>query len=211
MRWGGSEENTIARPQKHGRRRAPNPSTNSVRIIGGQWRNRRLAFADVPGLRPSGDRIRETLFNWLAPVLPGTSVLDLYAGSGALGIEAVSRGASHACLVECHAAAAKQLHASVAQLGAENISVYQQTAEQFLDGCPQQFDIVLLDPPFEHGLSPTVFETLQTGAICQPETWMYWESDKASHCPFQTPWQPYRQKTTGNVRFELWHRPDTSA
>lgn len=127
------------------------PRHGSVRIIGGQWRSRRLAVADVDGLRPSGDRLRETLFNWLAPWLPGARCVDLFAGSGALGFEAVSRGAGSAVLVERDATASQTLRASKAALRADDVEIFQGSAEGWLKSSSGLFDIAFVDPPYPQG------------------------------------------------------------
>ncbi len=121
---------------------------NQVRIIAGQWRGRRLTFADVEGLRPTPDRIRETLFNWLAPSLSGACCLDLFAGSGALGFEAASRGAARVVMVERSAEVAASLRGNRDRLGAGAIEIINQDAASYLGGRPERFEIVFLDPPF---------------------------------------------------------------
>ncbi len=123
--------------------------SNSVRIIGGAWRGRRLRFPGAPGLRPSADRRRETLFNWLGGRLEGTRCLDLFAGSGALGFEAASRGAAEVVLVEASREVARALAASRAALAATAVRVEQARAARYLERAPAAFDIVFLDPPFD--------------------------------------------------------------
>src|SRR5690606_23926571 len=125
-----------------------------VRIIGGRWRGTRLPVADAPGLRPTSDRARETLFNWLQPELPGARVLDLFAGSGALGLEALSRGATEAMLVERDAGLAKGLQETVQKLEAGDVArVVRADALQFLAApLHGRFNLVFLDPPFEASL-----------------------------------------------------------
>jgi len=122
--------------------------SNQVRIIAGQWRGRKLMFPDVDGLRPTPDRIRETLFNWLAPWLNGASCLDLFAGSGALGFEAASRGASRVVLVEHNAEVVASLRANRERLAASAVEIIHRDAAGYLGGAPEPFDIVFLDPPF---------------------------------------------------------------
>lgn len=143
------------------------PDSGSVRIIGGQWRGRKLAVADRPGLRPSADRQRETLFNWLQSVTPGARVLDLFAGSGALGFEALSRGAAHATLIENHRAGAEALRRDAAMLDARGCRVLMTDAIAWLKlGRPTSepaFDLVFIDPPFDSGLLPQAVEALEQG------------------------------------------------
>ena len=150
-----------ARPQAHGRdpkstRPVIKPATRhlgEVRLIGGLYRGRKLPVADRPGLRPTPDRVRETLFNWLGQDLDGWRVLDAFAGSGALGFEAASRGAAEALLLEVDAALVASLRAIRERLGATALKVERAEAMRWLAGCaPQRFEAVLLDPPFDAGL-----------------------------------------------------------
>ncbi len=129
-----------------------------LRIIAGQWRGRRVPVATVPGLRPTGDRVRETLFNWLQMQAPGSHCLDLFAGTGALGLEAASRGAASVTFVEPNEVAARQIEASLALLSADaSLILKRMAAAEFLELNQQAFDIVFVDPPFAENLQ---FETL---------------------------------------------------
>src|ERR1700730_8767896 len=133
----------------------------SVRIIGGAWRGRRVAFPDLPELRPTPDRVRETLFNWLQHAVASARCLDLYAGSGALGLEALSRGAREVHFVELDAVAARNLAQQIDRLGAaRQAQVLEMGAERYLRGPAQPFDIVFLDPPFRSGAVPLIAEQL---------------------------------------------------
>ena len=123
------------------------PRSNQVRIIAGQWRGRKLSFPDVTGLRPTSDRIRETVFNWLATSLPGASCLDLFAGSGALGFEAASRGATRVVMVDRNRDVVRALRDNRQRLSASMIKIVQQDAENYLSAADGQFDVVFLDPP----------------------------------------------------------------
>lgn len=125
------------------------PRSNAVRIIGGAWRGRRLRFPGAPGLRPTADRRRETLFNWLAGELEGARCLDLFAGSGALGFEAASRGAGRVVLVEASRDVAAALAVGRDRLGAEAVEVVHARAARYLERSPEPFDLVFLDPPFD--------------------------------------------------------------
>ncbi len=150
-----------------------------VRIIGGRWRNTRLPVPTLPGLRPSSDRVRETLFNWLMPKLGGARVLDLFAGSGALGLEAVSRGAAHATLVERDAQLGRNLTAAVQ--AADQVTVVQADALRWLQGAQaQQADLVFIDPPFADGLWQDVLAQLPRHLAA--DAWLYLESP-AGHVP----------------------------
>ena len=133
---------------------------NSVRIISGKWKGRKLKFPNAAGLRPTADRTRETLFNWLAPHLAGARVLDLFAGSGALGLEAASRGARQVDLVESQRAALKQLRDSAATLDATEVRIHARDAERFLRDTTQPYDLVFVDPPFQSELASTVLRRL---------------------------------------------------
>ena len=186
-----------------------NPSVarpGSVRIIAGQWRGTRLPVPDRPGLRPTSDRVRETLFNWLQPVLPGARVLDLFAGSGALGLEAASRGAAHAQLVEAEPSLAQALAGTAARLDPQRrVAVHQGDALAFLRahaGAP--FDIAFVDPPFAAGLWPAVLELLPARLAAQ--AWLYVESpaDQVPELPAE--WALHRENHTRQVRYALYRR-----
>jgi 16S rRNA (guanine966-N2)-methyltransferase len=183
------------------------PGAGQVRIIGGRWRNTRLPVPDLPGLRPSSDRVRETLFNWLQPALPGARVLDLFAGSGALGLEAVSRGAASACLVERDPALAAGLRSSVVRLRAQaQVQVVQDDALRWLDaaGAAAPADIAFVDPPFAAGLWDAVLQRLP--ARLSAGAWLYLESP-AGHVPALPPeWALYREGGSREVRAALYRR-----
>lgn len=137
---------------------------NQLRIIGGQWRGRKLHFADGEGLRPTTDRIRETLFNWLQGLIEGARCLDLYAGSGALGLEALSRGASEVVFLEKNPQAVRLLRENLSLLKTSQGQVNQCDTLQYLQGPSRPFDVVFVDPPFEKGLlQPTLDKLLQQG------------------------------------------------
>lgn len=186
--------------------RQPAAAVGQVRIIGGRWRNTKLPVPLSPGLRPSSDRVRETLFNWLMPRLGGARVLDLFAGSGALGLEAVSRGAAQATLVERDVALSRQLRESVAKLGAQDqIAVVQADALQWLrQPAGALADIVFIDPPFANGLWEAVIAGLPSHLAA--DAWVYVESpaDQAPKMP--APWLLHREGGTREVRFALYRR-----
>ena len=136
----------MARRRATGNKKSP---PGRLRIVAGNWRSRLLDIADVPGLRPTSERIRETLFNWLAPRIEGARCLDLFAGTGALGLEALSRGAAATVFVEKSALAVGALKSNVEKLGAEGATICKADAFQYLRQIPvKSFDIVFLDPPF---------------------------------------------------------------
>jgi len=178
-----------------------------VRIIGGRWRNTRLPVPDLPGLRPTSDRVRETLFNWLLPALPGARVLDLFAGSGALGLEAVSRGAASACLVERDPALAAGLRASVAKLQAQaQIQVVQDDALRWLQApaADAPADIAFVDPPFADGLWEAVLQRLP--ARLAADAWLYLESPAGQAPAVPAQWALYREGGSREVRAALYRR-----
>ncbi|MBZ0071585.1 MAG: 16S rRNA (guanine(966)-N(2))-methyltransferase RsmD [Thiohalobacteraceae bacterium] len=180
---------------------------NQVRIIGGQWRGRKLPFPDVPGLRPTPDRVRETLFNWLAPVIEGSRCLDLFAGSGALGFEAASRGAAEVVLVEREAQLAKALREHAQRLKAGQVQIAQADALQFLHATPRPFDIVLLDPSFGQDLLATVLTRLAAGWLA-PTAYLYLEAERTLPAERLAALLPagfdlVRSKTAGQVGYHL--------
>lgn len=178
-----------------------------VRIIGGRWRNTRLPVPDLPGLRPTGERVRETLFNWLSPALPGARVLDLFAGSGALGLEAVSRGAASAWLVERDPALAANLRAAAARLQAGvQVQVVQDDALRWLaaPGAELLADIAFVDPPFAEGLWEAVLQALP--ARLAAEAWLYLESPTGQAPRLPPEWLLHREMGTREVRAALYRR-----
>lgn len=177
----------------------------TLRIIGGKWRGRKLAFPEVEGLRPTGDRIRETLFNWLAPDIVGARCLDLFAGSGALGLEALSRGAASLTLVEASAPAAQRLREHLGTLGADNARVVQGDALRQAWPAGEQWDLVFIDPPFAADLWQPTLERLAAQALLAPGAAIYVESPPQG--AYRTPehWQLHREKTAGNVCYRLYY------
>jgi 16S rRNA (guanine966-N2)-methyltransferase len=191
---------------------------NSVRIIGGRWRGRRVRFASLPGLRPSPDRVRETLFNWLQAEVPGARCLDLFAGSGALGLEALSRGAARVVFVDEAAAVTRPLAALLVELDAGSVaSVVRADAFTYLKGKGTPCDLVFLDPPFDRDCLPELFTLLEQQGWLAPEAWIY--AERAAHrgppaCP--AGWTLWRQGRAGEVGYYLMRRgriapsPDTN-
>jgi len=183
-----------------------NKSTRqSVRIVGGQWRGRRLSFPAVEGLRPTSDRIRETLFNWLQPHLPGSVCLDLFSGSGALGFEAASRGAEKVDMIELDLQAYKQLQANKTMLAAEQCALFRQPAQQFLNQSAGTYDIVFLDPPFEADIWSEMADLLMQRNLLQKGSLVYLESNKHQKVN-QLPdnWLLIKDKQAGDVRYCLF-------
>jgi 16S rRNA (guanine966-N2)-methyltransferase len=176
-----------------------------LRIVAGNWRGRRLDIAPVPGLRPTSERIRETLFNWLAPHVAGARCLDLFAGTGALGLEALSRGAASAVLVERSPVAAATLGRAIESLGAGNAVVVQQDAFEYLRRSKgDTFDIVFLDPPFQVDALAELCRLLVGGSLLAPGALIYLEDDRVRDEPeLPDGWRILRARTAGNVRYSL--------
>lgn len=174
---------------------------NLLRIIGGEWRSRQLKFADVPGLRPTPDRVRETLFNWLQMRVPGSRCLDLFAGSGALGLEALSRGAQTLVMVEKHPAAVQALRANLALLGAQNAQLVHDDALRYLGRETQAFDLIFLDPPFRQKLLESVLAKLFAQALLKQGGMIYLEQESEADTDFaRFGLQVHRETTAGQVR-----------
>jgi len=176
-----------------------------LRIVAGNWRSRLLDIADVPGLRPTSERIRETLFNWLVPRINGARCLDLFAGTGALGLEALSRGASSVVFVEKSAEAVETLRANVKTLGAEGAVVHAMDALDYLRGeHPQRFDLVFLDPPFAADMVDELCRLLDEHKLLTNDACVYLEQDRSRPEPaLPDGWRVLKNKTAGNVRYML--------
>jgi 16S rRNA (guanine966-N2)-methyltransferase len=176
-----------------------------LRIVAGKWRSRLLRIADVPGLRPTSERIRETLFNWLTPNIAGARCLDLCAGTGALGLEALSRGAAETVFVEKSRTAARVLRENIATLESASAIVHESDALEFLqraDG--RKFDIVFLDPPFAADMLGDLCRLLAETCVLESDARIYLEEDRASpETPLPEGWQVIKTKSAGNVRYSL--------
>lgn len=175
-------------------------------MIGGRWRNTRLSVPDRPGLRPTSDRVRETLFNWLLPRLPGATVLDLFAGSGALGLEALSRGAASATLVERDPGLSSAIATTLARLeGGQAGRVLNTDALAWLDRpADQRYDIAFVDPPFADGLWKQVLARLPVHLAA--DAWLYVEAPVGQDCDPGAGWQLHREGSTREVCFALYRR-----
>lgn len=175
-----------------------------LRIIAGQWRGRRFPVINQPDLRPTPDRVRETLFNWLQNAVNGARCLDLFAGSGALGLEALSRGATHVTFIDNSAAALKQLKEVLAHFKATNASVLQYDVRHRLTTPPEPYDIVFLDPPFGFGYIPVVCETLSQPGWLNPNAYIYMESESTlTDLSLPDTWEIIKEKVAGNVCYRL--------
>jgi 16S rRNA (guanine966-N2)-methyltransferase len=186
------------------RRQSSGPS-GKLRIVAGSLRGSRLAVPDVPGLRPTPDRVRETLFNWLAPVIDGARCLDLYTGTGALGIEALSRGASECVFVERDRTLARLLRDNLMRLKIENFRIIEGDALAMLTGAAQPFDVVFLDPPFTEKLWEESARRLERGWLSDG-SWIYVESPAGGGLELPSNWHLHREGQAGAVRFALYRR-----
>lgn len=187
----------------------PAKVTNRVRIIGGTWRSRVIEFADAESLRPTANRVRETLFNWLGQSLHGKRCLDLFAGSGALGFEAASRGAAEVVMLEIHRSAIEALKTNQRRLAATSCRVIAMDALQFLAGSREKFDIVFVDPPFASGLLPAVLGKLPGSLVSGGVTYAEWGTPIAGvieKLPGQ-PWEIAKQGRAGAVHFAILRAP----
>jgi 16S rRNA (guanine966-N2)-methyltransferase len=184
--------------------RARKGSSNTLRIIGGQWRGRKLRFADGEGLRPTTDRVRETLFNWLQPVIAGARCLDLFSGSGALGLEALSRGAGKVVFIERNPQAVKALRGNLELLQAGNAELHQGDALAWLHGEATPFDVIFLDPPFRQELLAPALRLLAEGGWVAPGARIYIELESEQGEPELPPgWELLRSKRAGQVAYHL--------
>ena len=192
----------MAKSANTGNKKAP---AGRLRIVAGNWRSRLLEIADVPGLRPTSERVRETLFNWLAPRIEGARCLDLFAGTGALGLEALSRGARSVVFVERARAAAKVLEKNVRTLDASAAEVHQGDALEYLKTAePTSFDVVFVDPPFAAGLLEEACKSIENAGILAAGGLVYLEQDRAHPQPaLPAGWVTLKDKTAGQVRYSL--------
>ena len=205
--------------------------SGKLRIISGNWRGRRLSVPDLPGLRPSGDRAREVLFNWLQGELRGARCLDLFAGTGALGLEAASRGAGSVVLVEQDRGLCRQLTELGREWpGGDVLTVVQADARRWFERAEGPFDIAFVDPPFGAGFYAAALDALARPGLLAPGALVYIESAARSPAPFQPPqnpstppasspcqgeeiapspgnWSILREKRLGDVRLQLLQTP----
>ena len=182
-------------------------SAGQIRIIGGQWRGRKLPVPDSAGLRPTTDRVRETLFNWLAPDIQEARCLDCFAGSGALGLEALSRYAASATLLELERSVAQQLSQNLQTLRATQAKVVQTNTLQWLSQPGEPFDVVFVDPPFRKGLLQETLSLLEQNGWLAAEALIYVESEVENGTPVAPAnWDLYREKIAGQVAYRLYQR-----
>jgi 16S rRNA (guanine966-N2)-methyltransferase len=181
---------------------------NQVRIIGGEWRGRKLRFPDVPGLRPTPDRVRETVFNWLQGQTAGRRCLDLFAGSGALGFEALSRGAREVVFVESDRAAARAVAETLQTLACDRGRVVRMDAFTYLSQPPEPFELVFLDPPFADRALSRACEALETGGWLKSGALIYLEdAAEVGEPELPSGWSLLKSKRAGDVGYYLARRP----
>jgi 16S rRNA (guanine966-N2)-methyltransferase len=175
-----------------------------LRVIAGRYRGRTLVFNQAEGLRPTPDRIRETLFNWLQPVIAGARCLDMFAGSGLLGIEALSRGASRVVFVESQKPVLEQLKNNIGKIGAEDATVVFGDAFTAVEAIEKPFDIVFLDPPFHKGLLIRAMDHLAHSGLLKPAARVYLESEcEITQAQVPEGWEIIRAKKAGQVFYHL--------
>jgi 16S rRNA (guanine966-N2)-methyltransferase len=180
-------------------------TTGSLRIIAGRWRGRKLAVLDLAGLRPTSDRIRETVFNWLQPYVGGASCLDLFAGTGALGLEAASRGAENVTLVELNNKAVAQLKTQCQILNADQCQIHHQAASEFLSLNQLQYDIIFIDPPYQDDCWSDVAQQLIGSNSLAKDALIYLEYPKQIEMPkLPRQWQLMKEKKAGGVNYCLF-------
>ena len=181
--------------------------SGQIRIIGGQWRGRKLPVPDSQGLRPTTDRVRETLFNWLAPSMVDARCLDCFAGSGALGLEALSRYAASTTLLEMERHVAQQLQKNLATLKAEHGKVVNTNTLTYLNQSGTPHDVVFVDPPFRKGLLEETLNLLEVNGWLADGALIYVESEVENGLPpVPANWSLHREKIAGQVAYRLYHR-----
>ncbi|WP_111978778.1 16S rRNA (guanine(966)-N(2))-methyltransferase RsmD [Algibacillus agarilyticus] len=179
-------------------------TTGFIRIIAGLWKGKKLPVLDAQGLRPTTDRVKETVFNWLMFKVADRNVLDCYAGSGSLGIEALSRGAQSVTLIEKHKSTAQQLNKNIQSLSSAQIKVENQDCLTFLHQTAQQFDLVFIDPPFNCGLAAQTISALVDNNKLANNALIYLEVEKnLTQVIWPDNWQVLKEKTAGEVSYRL--------
>ena len=181
-----------------------NTQKGHIRIIAGQYRGRKLPVLMADGLRPTTDRVKETVFNWLMPYIQDTKCLDCFAGSGGLGFEALSRGADSVTLIELNKAAAQQLNANKALLKTNNLIIKQQNALDFLHSNDNEFSLVFIDPPFRQGLAQKAAELLVKKGL-KSDALIYVEMEADNNTQIMpSHWQLLKEKVAGQVVYRLY-------
>lgn len=182
-------------------------SLGQIRIIGGKWRGRKLPVRDSEGLRPTTDRIKETLFNWLMPIIREARCLDCFAGSGSLGFEALSRFADSVTFIELDKQNAQLLTENKARLQSDNANIINGNSLEILGQNGTPFDVVFIDPPFRKGRLSDTIQLLEKNQWLADESWIYVESEAESPLTdIPTNWQLHREKIAGQVAYRLFIR-----
>lgn len=191
-----------------GKKPAEHNGSGQLRIIGGEWRSRQFSFPMAHGLRPTPNRVRETLFNWLAPYVEGARVLDCFTGSGALYLEALSRGAGSALALDSNPSAIASLRQILSTLKCDNGQLLQADALRYLQEQPAApYDLVFLDPPFNQNLLAPACALLEQRGWLAPRAWIYCESETApSTLGLPGNWRLHREQKAGQVHYSLWER-----
>ena len=185
----------------------PRDAGGEVRIIGGAWRGRKIRFPGIAALRPTPDRVRETVFNWLQDVVRGSRCLDLYAGSGALGFEALSRGAAEVVFVDVEPAVVRHVGETLQRLGCDRGKAVRSDAQSFLAQTATPFDVIFLDPPFAEPVLPEVCRRIETGRWLKQGGYVYLEAAAAAGAPeLPSGWSLLRSKRAGEVGYHLARR-----
>lgn len=198
-------------PSKSARSAASSAGRNQLRIISGEWRGRKLPFPDGEGLRPTGDRMRETLFNWLSFDLYSRRVLDLFAGSGALGLEALSRGAKSAVFLDNHPGVVRQMRENLQTLKCDQAEVFQGEALSWIATHEDRFDLIFLDPPFGKGLLAPVCQGLEQQKRLNDGALIYLEAEKGfDFAEIPVSWQLQKEKKAGQVICRLYRRVEAA-
>lgn len=180
---------------------------NQLRIIGGKWRSRIISFVELEGLRPTPDRVRETLFNWLHDDVPEAQCLDLFAGSGALGFEAASRGARRVTMVDNSNAVCKTIQENIIRLSADSVEIVTLDAVHYLENNKRQYDVVFVDPPYTLNILPQILLLLEQKKSLSENAKIYLEHDVKHQFPeLPENWQVLKNKTAGQVSYYLIDR-----
>ena len=181
-----------------------------LRIIGGRWKRHTLNFTGGPDLRPTPDAVRETLFNWLTPAVSQARCLDLFAGSGALGFEAASRGAAQVVMVDNNRYCCRQLEENRSRLGAEQVRIYCDDALRWLKNCSDTFDIIFLDPPYQSQLTAASCHLVNVGGVA-PRGLVYVETGTEKPVSVPDPWQEIHRQKAGEVGYRLYRTDPSSS
>jgi 16S rRNA (guanine966-N2)-methyltransferase len=177
---------------------------NQVRIIGGKYKGRKVSFPETLDLRPTPDRVKVTLFNWLASLLPEARCLDLFAGSGVLGFEALSRGANSVTFIEKNPLIATSIEENAKKLGVENVQIIRANALSWLETANTSYDIIFLDPPYKSNLLPLCFSLLEKNHWLHPKAKIYFESYNSINATDLPPtWELLRDKKAGHIYYYL--------